>query len=249
MTKRPLSKQLIEEALGKSGFADYAHNAFLALRRVPRQRVIRAVSRLDFVIDVTKLSGADEKEDRIVDAWWKSRARKPHAIAPATGSFARNLKTLGALLGLEPLDSSILRVAFEVSNDPMLEELYNALHDLGFSRQRGAIAAMLGMRVQTINESLRVGSRLERFGLIEPAANRSVFIEQIGLVWLLLGIGGLIFRTVHLFFLRNVQTGLVWMTKILTDPFHDLMLYRTAPLHLLRGELIDPMHHTHTPSV
>jgi len=40
-----------------------------------------------------------------------------------------------------------------------------------------------------------------------------------------------------------VQTGLVWMTKILTDPFHDLMLYRSAPLHLLRGELIDPMHH------
>ena len=87
------------------------------------------------------------------------------------------------------------------------------------------------------------------FGLFEPATNRSVFIEQIGLIWLLLGIGGLIFRTVHLFFLRNVQTGLVWMTKILTDPFHDLMLYRTAPLHLLRGELIDPMHHTHTPGV
>lgn len=177
MTKRPLSKKLIEEALGKSGFADYAHNAFLALRRVPRQRVIRAVSRLDFVIDITKLSGADEKEDRIVDAWWKIRAREPHQIAPATGSFARNLKTLGALLGLEPLDSSILRVAFEVSNDPMLEELYNALHDLGFSRQRGAIAAMLGMRVQAINEALRVGSRLERFGLIEPARERGMTLD------------------------------------------------------------------------
>ena len=54
-----------------------------------------------------------------------------------------------------------------------------------------------------------------------------------------LGVGGLLFRTVHLFFIADVQTGLVWMTKILTDPFHDIKLYHRAPLHLLRGELID----------
>jgi hypothetical protein len=36
-----------------------------------------------------------------------------------------------------------------------------------------------------------------------------------------------------------VQTGLVWMLKILTDPFNDLKLYWKAPLALLRGELID----------
>jgi hypothetical protein len=38
------------------------------------------------------------------------------------------------------------------------------------------------------------------------------------------------------------MTGLVWATKILTDPFHDIKLYYMAPLHLLRGELIDPHH-------
>ena len=37
-----------------------------------------------------------------------------------------------------------------------------------------------------------------------------------------------------------MQTGLVWATKILTDPFHDIKLYHKAPLDLLRGELIDP---------
>jgi hypothetical protein len=37
-----------------------------------------------------------------------------------------------------------------------------------------------------------------------------------------------------------VQTGLVWATKILTDPFHDIKLYHKAPLALMRGELIDP---------
>jgi hypothetical protein len=40
-----------------------------------------------------------------------------------------------------------------------------------------------------------------------------------------------------------VQTGLVWATKILTDPFHDVQLYLKSPLYLMRGELIDPMHH------
>jgi hypothetical protein len=50
---------------------------------------------------------------------------------------------------------------------------------------------------------------------------------------------------VHLFFLRDVQTGLVWATKILTDPFNDAKLYYKAPFHLLRGELIDPNHARH----
>jgi hypothetical protein len=58
-------------------------------------------------------------------------------------------------------------------------------------------------------------------------------------MWLALGVGGLAFRTVQLFFLKGVQTGLVWMTKILTDPLHDIKLYYRAPLHLLRGELFD----------
>jgi hypothetical protein len=63
------------------------------------------------------------------------------------------------------------------------------------------------------------------------------------MIWLALGGAGLLFRTVQLFFIRDVQTGLVWMIKILTDPFHDLKLYHKAPLALLRGELIDPMLH------
>jgi hypothetical protein len=46
---------------------------------------------------------------------------------------------------------------------------------------------------------------------------------------------------VQLFFLKDVRTGLVWMTKILTDPFNDAKIYCKAPLYLLRGELIDPM--------
>jgi hypothetical protein len=55
-------------------------------------------------------------------------------------------------------------------------------------------------------------------------------------------VGGLVFRVLHLFILKDVQTGLVWATKIMTDPFHDIVLYHRAPLYLLRGELMDPGH-------
>ena len=67
------------------------------------------------------------------------------------------------------------------------------------------------------------------------------FVTHMGQVWLSIGLGGLLFRTVQLFILQDVQTGLVWLTKIVTDPFHDILLYHKAPLYLLRGELIDPM--------
>jgi hypothetical protein len=79
------------------------------------------------------------------------------------------------------------------------------------------------------------------FGLY-PAASSGDFLQHTGQIWLAIGLGGLLFRTVHLFFIKDVQTGLVWLTKIITDPFHDIKLYYKAPLYLLRGELIAPMH-------
>ena len=65
------------------------------------------------------------------------------------------------------------------------------------------------------------------------------FSEAVGYSWLVLGVGGLLFRTIHLCFIKDVQTGLVWMTKIITDPFHDVYLYHKAPLQLLRGQRVD----------
>ena len=49
------------------------------------------------------------------------------------------------------------------------------------------------------------------------------------------GLGGLLFRTMHLFFIRDVQTGLVWITKILTDPFHDSCSTTERRCTCLRG--------------
>ena len=80
-------------------------------------------------------------------------------------------------------------------------------------------------------------------GLIQPAASFAGYLHDVGMAWLALGVGGLLFRVLQLFILQGPMTGLAWATKIITDPFHDVMLYWRAPLHLLRGELLDPMHH------
>ncbi|QBR72129.1 hypothetical protein CU048_13595 [Beijerinckiaceae bacterium] len=79
------------------------------------------------------------------------------------------------------------------------------------------------------------------FGIFNPPANTEEFVRHMGLLWLFLAAAGLLYRTVQLFFIKDVQTGLVWMTKILTDPYHDIKLYHRAPLYLLRGELFDTM--------
>jgi len=77
------------------------------------------------------------------------------------------------------------------------------------------------------------------FGLTDGWRGATGFLHDLGILWFAVGIGGLLFRTVQLFFVRDVQTGLVWATKILTDPINDFRLYRRAPMRLLRGERID----------
>ena len=77
------------------------------------------------------------------------------------------------------------------------------------------------------------------FGIFTPHAGAGEFIRHVGQMWLAIGLGGLLFRTVQLFLLKDIKTGLVWATKIITDPFHDIKLYHKAPLYLLRGELLD----------
>ena len=78
------------------------------------------------------------------------------------------------------------------------------------------------------------------FGIFTPHATKSEFVRHVAEIWLAIGIGGVLFRTIHLFVIKDVRTGLVWATKIMTDPFHDIKLYHKAPLALLRGELIAP---------
>jgi hypothetical protein len=76
-------------------------------------------------------------------------------------------------------------------------------------------------------------------GLIEPATTLGEYANDVGMAWLALGVAGLVIRVLQLWMQDGLMTGLVWATKIITDPFHDIALYYKAPWYLLRGQLID----------
>lgn len=86
-------------------------------------------------------------------------------------------------------------------------------------------------------------------GLLGPVTGTAAFLDRLAFVWLAIGLGAVVFRTFHLFHLMGVQSGLVWCTKILTDPFHDFKIYRHAPALVLRGDLYDDMSQWYDPSV
>ena len=81
------------------------------------------------------------------------------------------------------------------------------------------------------------------FGLIEPYVGFAGYCHDVGIAWLALGVAGLLFRGLQLLIQQDAMTSIAWMSKICTDPFHDVLLYWRAPFALLRGELIDPMRH------
>jgi hypothetical protein len=120
------------------------------------------------------------------------------------------------------------------------DEVNHATHDhkedikVGYNLQRKIVL----MSIWVLSPLLLVASPT-LWGIFP--AESGTFIQHVGQIWLVVGFGALLFRTVQLFFIRDVQTGLVWMTKILTDPFHDFMLYYRSPFYLLGGQLIDPM--------
>lgn len=79
------------------------------------------------------------------------------------------------------------------------------------------------------------------FGLYPAYEGWYGFAHHLSVLWIALGAVALLLRTLWLCATVDVRHGLVWMTKILTDPFHDVYIYHKAPFHLLRGQLLDPM--------
>jgi hypothetical protein len=76
-----------------------------------------------------------------------------------------------------------------------------------------------------------------------PQAYEDTPVRMTAMAWLFLGVAGLLFRVLQLWKQESLTAGLAWAFKIITDPFHDIKLYYKSPLHLMRGEWIDPMIH------
>jgi len=108
---------------------------------------------------------------------------------------------------------------------------------VGFNLKRKAI-----LFVAWLSVPVALALRPSLFGLFPPISAHS-YLHQLGALWIALAAAGLLGRTLWLCATRNLQTGVVWFTKILTDPFHDIMIYHRAPLHLIRGEWLEPTHH------
>lgn len=78
-------------------------------------------------------------------------------------------------------------------------------------------------------------------GLLPEPETSLAFLENLSMVWIAIGVGAVLVRTIHLIFLKDLTNALAWMTKILTDPFHDIKLYHRAPMYVWRGEMFDPI--------
>jgi len=75
------------------------------------------------------------------------------------------------------------------------------------------------------------------------------FWDNLALMWLVIGLAAVLARTAQLCLAKGVQSGVVWCTKILTDPLHDIMIYYKAPYYLLKGDMYDDMSEWYDDSV
>jgi hypothetical protein len=79
------------------------------------------------------------------------------------------------------------------------------------------------------------------FGVVEAHASPAQLADHVALVWLLVAAAGIAFRCIQLCVTRSVLTGIAWVSKIATEPFHNIRIYWRSPVHLLRGQLYDPL--------
>jgi hypothetical protein len=79
------------------------------------------------------------------------------------------------------------------------------------------------------------------FGLYPAYDGWHSYAHHVAVLWITVGVVAVLLRTLWLCVAVAPRQGIAWMTKILTDPFHDIRIYWRSPLHLLRGQRYDPM--------
>jgi len=81
---------------------------------------------------------------------------------------------------------------------------------------------------------------LEFMNYLVPHQDTETFLNRVGIGWLWLGVIAIVFRMIQLTAVQTRRVAITWCIKILTDPFHDVWIYRKSPLYLMQGQMIDP---------
>jgi hypothetical protein len=72
-----------------------------------------------------------------------------------------------------------------------------------------------------------------------PHHDAASFALNVGWIWFTLAAAGVLFRVVQLTIMGKPLTGIAWVSKILTDPFHNIAIYWKSPYYLfVKGELV-----------
>lgn len=128
------------------------------------------------------------------------------------------------------------------------DEVNNATHEykesvkVGYNLQRKVVLLSIWVVVPFV-----LYLKPDFFGFFNAQEVARGMLYNTSVLWLIVGIGAVIFRTVQLFFLKGVQPGLVWASKILTDPFHDIKIYHKAPYYIAKGDMYDDMTEWYAP--
>lgn len=130
------------------------------------------------------------------------------------------------------------------------DQVFNVSHDykesvkVGYNLQRKIILLSIWALAPVV-----LYFKPDFFGLLNPSATFTGYINNIAMLWLYIGAAALLLRTFYLFFIMSIQSGLVWFVKILTDPFHDIKIYYRSIFHLLKGEMYDNMSEWYEPEL
>jgi len=137
----------------------------------------------------------------------------------------------------------ILRQVGHFFFDPKTyDEVNNARHDyeesvkVGYNLQRKVVLLSIWVAMPLV-----LWFQPTFFGFFSAEEVSRGLVYNTSVIWLFVGLGAVIFRTVQLFFIKGVQSGLVWATKIITDPFHDIKIYHKAPYFIAKGAMYDDM--------
>jgi hypothetical protein len=146
---------------------------------------------------------------------------------------------VAAVMAAWPLAMIVRQIGHFFFEPKTYDEVNRATHEykesvkVGYNLRRKVVLLSIWATAPVVlyfNETL--------FGLFNASDG---FLYNLSILWLVIGIGAVLFRSVQLFFLMGVQSGLVWATKILTDPFHDWKIYHKAPHYIRKGEMYDDM--------